>query len=282
MAGKITDFSYKVISLPLFISIVCIAPCYPVYADEPLGRQNYLSIGVGWEQLSYKEKVPELSLSSSNTEVTNLILYVDGVKTLNNYFLGFSGIVPITYGDSQEDWERLGQFEQSNSLSYRQTRINVFGGYVLHHLFNPYIGTNWSYSRQKRSDFQLANTQSIDITVKEEVTSLSLLVGVRGKVPIITNWSFSYFIEYLLPYYSKIENDSLDGWEASDNDGYAYSLSGQLEYLINEGTSITAQVIGGRQSWDGSEWEIVGDSRVKWPENETEFIGGYVNFKKYF
>jgi hypothetical protein len=177
-------FTNNLFLFSLLVFIFCIAPCNPLYADESKGIQSNLSVGAGWEQLTYKEKVQELSLVSSNTEVTNLILYLDGIKVLNNYFLGFSGIVPISYGDSQEDWERSGQFEQSNSLSYRQTRINVFGGYVLHHLFNPYIGTNWSYSRQKRSDFQLANTQSIDITVKEEVTSLSLLVGIRGKFPI--------------------------------------------------------------------------------------------------
>ena len=277
------NFANKISWLPLFIYVVCIAPCYPVYADEPPGRQNYLSIGVGWEQLSYKEKVPELSLSSSNTEVNNLVLYFDGSKKLNDYFLSFKGVLPVGYGDAQEDWERAGKFEQSNSLTYRRTRADAFFGYILNHLLNPYIGTSWSYSHQKRSDFHIADTPDVaQVSVTEEVTSWSLLLGVRGNIPISTKWSFAYFIEYLLPYYSKVENDGLDGWEVSDIDGYSYLVSCQLEYLIAERTAIIAQAIGGKQHWDGSDWETIGDSRVIWPENETEFIGGYVNFKKYF
>lgn len=42
------------------------------------------------------------------------------------------------------------------------------------------------------------------------------------------------------------------------------------------------QAVGGKQYWDGSDWETVDNLQVKWPENETTFIGGFVNFKKYF
>ena len=118
-------------------------------------------------------------------------------------------------------------------------------------------------------------------SITEEVNSLSLLFGIQGKMPISTKWSFAYFIEYLHPYYSKVENSSLDGWEPSDINGYSYSFTGQLEYLFSEKSAIIIQAVGGKQHWDGSDWESVGSSQVKWPENETEFIGGYVNFKKY-
>ena len=37
-----------------------------------------------------------------------------------------------------------------------------------------------------------------------------------------------------------------------------------------------------KQHWDGSDWKIIGDSRVIWPENETEFIGVFVGINKYF
>ena len=100
-------------------------------------------------------------------------------------------------------------------------------------------------------------------------------------MPISTKWSFAYFIEYLHPYYSKVENSSLDGWEPSDINGYSYSFTGQLEYLFSEKSAIIIQAVGGKQHWDGSDWESVDNSQVEWPENETEFIGGYVNFKKY-
>jgi hypothetical protein len=277
------DLLSKVSWLPLFIYFACIAHSYPVYADETHEMQDYLSLGVGWEQLSYKEKVPERSLTSSNTEINNLVLYFEGSKRLHDYFLGFNGVLPISYGDAREDWQRAGQFEQSNSLAYRRTRVDAFLGYILHHLLNPYIGTSWSYSHQKRSDFHIANSPGkVKKSITEEVNSLSLLLGVQGKMPISTKWFFAYFIEYLLPYYSKVENSSLDGWEPSDIDGYSYSLTGQLEYLFTGKAALIVQVAGGKQHWDGSDWERVGTSRVKWPENETVFLGGSVNFKKYF
>ena len=139
------------------------------------------------------------------------------------------------YGDSQENWEKAGQDVQSNSLSYRRTKVDAYLGYILNHVINPYIGTNWSYSHQKRNDFRTANTPGVTKgSVTEEVNSLSFLFGLQGKLPINTKWSFAYFIEYLHPYYSKVENSSVDGWEPSDIDGYAYSFTGQLEYLFTE------------------------------------------------
>ncbi len=276
-------FTKKVILLPIFLCIACIPICNSVNAEEPQCIQSYVSVGVGWEQLSYTEEVPELSLVASDTEVNNLVLYFDGTKRLNDYFVSLKGILPVTYGDTQEYWEKAGQYVQSNSLAYRRTKVDVFFGYILNHLFNPYIGTSWSYSHQERNDFQTSNTPGVTkISITEEVNSLSLLLGFHGRMPINTKWSFAYFLEYLHPYYSKVENSSLAGWEPSNIDGYSFSLTGQLELLIAEKTALIVQAVGGQQNWDGSDWETVGNSQVKWPENETIFIGGYVNFKKYF
>jgi hypothetical protein len=269
--------------LAIFISIVFVTPCNPAYAEEYQGIQSYLSVGVGWEQLSYTEKVPELSVDTSDTEINNTVLYFDGAKRLHHYFAGIKGILPIIYDDTQEYWRRAGQYEQSNTLSYRRTKVDVYFGYMLNQLVNPYIGTSWSYSSQERYNFQNADTPGVvKNSTTEELNALFLLLGVRGRMPMSLTWSFEYFIEYLRPYYSKVENSLLDEWHASDIDGYAFSLTGQLQYLITDKTALIVQAIGGKQYWDGSDWERVDDSQVKWPENKTVFIGCSVIFKKYF
>ena len=153
------NFINKINFLPIFVSIACIPPCNSVYAEEPQGIQSYFSVGVGWEQLSYTEEVPELSLVASDTEVNNLVLYFDGTKRLNDFLVGFKGVLPVFYGDSQEDWEKAGQDVQSNSLSYRRTKVDAYLGYILNHVINPYIGTNWSYSHQKETISELQTHQ---------------------------------------------------------------------------------------------------------------------------
>jgi hypothetical protein len=42
------------------------------------------------------------------------------------------------------------------------------------------------------------------------------------------------------------------------------------------------QVTGGRLHWDGSKWIPVNDTRAKWPENDTDFISGFITIKKSF
>lgn len=276
-------FTKKVILLPIFLCIACIPPCNSVYAEEPQGIQSYVSVGVGWEQLSYTEKVPELSLIASDTKVNNLVLNFDGTQKFNDFFVGLKGIIPVTYDDTQEYWKIANQYEQSNSLTYRRTKVDALIGYVLNHFLNPYIGTSWSYSHQERNNFQTVNSQGVTNTsVTEKANSLSLIVGIRGLIPINTKWSLAYFLEYLLPYYSKVENSSLPGWELSNIDGYSYSLAGKLEYLFTKKTALVVQVVGGKQYWEGSDWERVDNSQVKWPENETVFWGSFASFKRCF
>ena len=100
--------------------------------------------------------------------------------------------------------------------------------------------------------------------------------------PLIQYVSFAYSVEYLIPYHSKVENDSLPGWEPSNIVGYAYSITSQLEYLLTDTTALILQANGGKQYWEGSDWEQVNDTLVKWPENETIFWGTSASFRKYF
>ena len=272
------------IRLFFFFNILALCLCsstLPVMAaGEP---ENYLTAGIGLEQLRYKEKVPDIDLSSSDSTVTNWVVLLEGQKGIRNFFIGGRAHIPVSDDDTREHWTRAGQHEQTNTLSYRWIRASAYLGYYFHQLLNPYVGINYGYSEQDRSNFDNVNTpEVIKRTATEEVDSWSVLLGLRGRFAINTRWSFEYLAEYLLAFDSETTNSELAGWKATDTDGYSYSITGRLNYSIAETVCLALQVTGGRLHWDGSDWETVGDTRVKWPENDTDHISGFINIKKTF
>ena len=267
--------------LLLFFWLFVFCPLLPAMRAE--GATSYLAAGIGVEQLTYKEEIADIELSSSDTDLTNWVLFLEGQKGWQNFFAGAKGYIPLSTGDSQEYWTRAGQFEQTNSLTYRWARADVYTGYFLHPLLNPYLGIGWSYAEQERSNFDNVNNPGIVTeTAREEVNSFSAVLGIQGGLFLAARWSFDYCAEYLLPFYSNTTNTGLPGWEASNIDGYSYSVTGRLKYDFSETVAVALRVTGGKQYWEGSDWIPFGDSRAKWPENDTDFISGLISIYKYF
>ena len=268
----------------LFLQVtILLIFCPQVHAADAETSTSYLTGGFGIEQLTYKEQIPDLELDTSDTEMLNRVLYLDGQKGLQKFFVGTRGQIPLSTDKAQEQWNRRGVFEQADTLTYKWTRISVRGGYFLNRLLNPYTGINWGYAVQKRSNFKNVNTpDTTNFTATEEVNAFSAILGIQGGIPVTRKWSFSYFAEYMLPFHSTITNNNLPGWEATDVGGYTISLTGVLHYAFSEKVSAVLQVTGGRQHWEGSDWSMIGDSRVKWPENNTDFISGIVSISRNF
>ena len=255
----------------------------PLYGSEGDETNSYLTVGIGAEQLTYKEQIPDIELTSSETGLTNWVLFLEGRKAFESFFIGARSYIPLSTDETKEYWTRKGEFEQANSLEYLWFKIDIHAGYYLHRLLNPYVGISWSYSEQTRSNFENVNNPGvIDQTAVEEVSAFFALLGIQGDIPIASKWSFTYFAEYQLPFYSNTTNSGVPGWEASNIDGYVYALTGSLNYSISEGLSATLQVRGGKQHWDGSDWITAGGTRAKWPENDTDFISGIISIYKYF
>ena len=266
--------------LQFFFILVATTPLYTSAAET---ANSYLTAALGIEQLTYKEQIPDLALRTSETDITNWVLYLEGRKALRNIFFGTRGEISLTSEEARENWSRAGEFEQTNTLAYRQAGISGHVGFFPHRRLNPYIGIKWNYARQERGDFENVNTPgTVDQTATETVNSFSALVGILGSIPFSGKWSFSYFAEYLLPFYSRITNDSLPGWKASNVGGYTVSLTGRLNYAFSETITGALQIRWGRRHWQGSDWAPVGDSRVKWPENNTDFLGGFFCVSRYF
>ena len=266
--------------LSFFIFYVFLHTPYCAGAEEP---NSFLTGGTGFEQLTYKEQLPEIELNSSDTHLTNWILFVEIQKSLDDFFWGAKGYFPLSTASSQEYWTREGAIEQTNDLTYRWTRAAAHVGYFLHPLLHPYLGIHWAYSEQERSSFEIGSMPGvIHATATEDVYSFSALFGMKGGFSIASRWSLSYFAEYMLPFYSSITNSLLPGWEASRINGYAYAITGRLLYALNETVSAALQVTGGKQHWEGSGWIQTGTSSAKWPENDTDFRSLSLCLFRYF
>lgn len=268
----------------LFLTLLTAFLATPVliFASDQKETGFRFSMSLGWEQMVYKEEVPEISLKSKAT-ISNLVFDFEGLKSWRNIFVGIKGVLPLAKNDDREEWSLSGILDQINSLEYGWTRIDGFLGYPLSSFLNPYIGLRWSEARQERSDFvDPAGPPIPPLRVTETISSYHFLLGVRGNILTKTDWTLSYGAEYLRPFSSEVENSALPGWQVSDADGYTLALHGQLEYLLSKKISLAVQLNGGRLHWDGSNWQPYGGGLVKWPENDTDFWGGMIVIKKDF
>lgn len=260
----------------LFISfsfLILIHP--PVSAENEKGVASHIAIGIGSEQLSYKENVPDINLKSSAT-VHNWTLGFEGLKRLEHVFCGINGIIPAYRVDDNEKWIVSGTLNQTNSLQYGWTRIDAFLGWPLTPFFNPYLGLRWAEATQKRSDFVVLGTP-VSGSAAETIMARFLMLGINGNVSLAPCWNLTYLISYFDPFYSKVTNSALPGWETSGKGGYTIEFKGKAEYLYTRRLSIVFLLYGGRMQWKGSDWESYGAGSVKWPENVTRYLGGMLN-----
>lgn len=254
----------------------------PLYGSETIAPSSYLHGGIGFEQLTYHEQITSLELTSSDTRLTSWVLHVEGQKAVKGFFLGAKGYLPLATDTSREYWTRRGEFAQSNALTYLWIRADTHVGYFLHPMLNPYIGIQWTYAEQERSSFDNGSAGILDVTATEEAAAFSALFGFQGVFPLAARWAFSYAAEYSLPFYAKVTNSSLPGWEATNIRGYSYALTGRLHYAFSGTAAASLQVAGGRQHWEGSDWIQAGGFRAMWPENDTDFINCFISIFKYF
>ena len=245
-------------------------------AGDGKGLESRLSIGMGWEQLEYEENEPE-SDSNSSSKVSNVTVAVEGLKRWKFLFGGIKAVIPVFEKEGEEEWASSdGTRLQTNDLEYEWMRIDGYLGYPATGFFNPYAGLRWSESKQDRTDF-FVNNAAVDGTAKETMRSWSLLLGARGNGNFTSQWSWNYGIECFVPIDVQVTNSALPGFEASDRDGYTVELKCGTEYSLSEALSIDILIYGGRMHWGGSGWKSFAGGTAKWPENDTDYLGGALN-----
>ena len=261
----------------LFLSFFCLC-VWPdsAAANEKDGITSQLKAGIGFEYLKYDERLPEFSLEST-AELSNIIAMAEGLKRWENVFIGIRGMVPLLGFDSREEWFKDAVAEQSNSLEYGTAQFAAFIGYPLALIFNPFLGVRSMWSRQERFNFTGPGGSIPSYTkVTEEVTAHFVSLGFQGGLPVSEKWQAAYGFEYNLPYYSKITNDGLPGWKATNINGYMWSCFGELIYYFRDALSFSLFLGAGKQHWNGGDRQLYDRKQVIWPENTTYSIRSFL------
>jgi hypothetical protein len=262
-----------------FVYIACIVIPIPSNASEKFetSKTGHFSVGAGWEALNYSEHEPDNRLDSE-ADVSNWVIGLDAFKEWTNIFCELKGIIPAKRIDDSEEWRVSDILTQQNSLEYGWIRIDALLGYKLSPFFNPYVGIRWSESKQERTEFVYLGTPVVG-SATEEVTSWFISSGIKGDILLIPRLRLSYFGSYFEPISSEVDNNNLPGWEVTDTEGYAFEFEGRAEYSYTESISFVFTLYGGKMHWDGSNWTSYASKSIKWPENDTQYIGCLLNVR---
>ena len=249
-------------------------------AADGKGLESHLSIGIGWEQLDYEEHEPDTG-TDSNAKVNNVIMEIEGLKRWESVFTGMKAIIPVLKEEDEEEWTSAGKKLHTNTFEYGWMRVDGYIGYPLTSFFNPYGGLRWSETKQDRTNCFVLGFPSAD-SAREIVRSWSFLLGVRGNGNFTPRWKWHYWLEYFVPIHVEATNSALPGFDPSDKGGYTLDLRVGVEYSYTEALSFGILVYGGRMHWDGSSWEPFPGGLTKWPENDTDYLGGILNISWIF
>ena len=256
---------------------ILLLPCSCLVAEAGRGLESRLSIDMGWEQLEYEEHLPDRDLDSHGT-VNNRVLGIEGLKRWRYLFGGIKVVTPLFLEDGEETWTQYGATRQTNSLEYGWRRVDGYVGYPFINWLNPYGGFRWSESTQERSEFVLFGTP-VSVTAREKIKSRSLLLGIRGEGDFTPRWRWNYRLEYFSPVDVEVTNSVLKGFTVTESDGYTLELKGGAGYTYNKALSFGLFLYGGRMHWDGSGWLPFSGGTAKWPENDTDYIGGAITVR---
>jgi hypothetical protein len=247
--------------------------------EAPEGLQSRIAVSLGWEHLDYDEKVDTID---SDADVTNAIVGVEGLLLLERVFFAARGIIPVITEEGDEEWFDSGALFQTNTLEYDWKRVSGMAGIALHPTINPYWGMRWSRVEQTRSDFVVRRIPFAG-TFVEKIKSLSAVFGVRGEGGGEAPLRAMYAFEYYHPLDVEVTNTAFPGVEFTDEEGYGWEFRGEIQYAFKERLLVGLHFFGGRMHWDGSGWMPDGTGRlVKWPENDTVYLGAGASLNWFF
>jgi hypothetical protein len=113
----------------------------------------------------------------------------------------------------------------------------------------------------------------------EEVKAWLINIGVRGDILLNSKWRLYYSGSYFEPISSEVENNNLPKWEVTDIGGYTFEFEGLAEYTYSESMSFALTLFGAQVHWKGSEWAPYASRSIKWPENDTRYLGCMLNVR---
>jgi len=241
------------------------------------GPKTHITAGFGVERIYYSENAPERRLSSSAT-TTNAIAKVEGIKRWPSVFIGGRYILPVSQGADTEEWTVDDVVVQQNRLTYRWQRADLFVGFSAWKYLHPVLGVRLSDVDQTRTDF-IVNGIPVSARSEETIDSIFGMIGLLGDVSLGRKWAFEYGANYFHPLNVEVKNDALPGVEFNDTGGYSAEADVAATYTIRKRMSLHLSAFAGIVHWNGSDRKQFGSFTVKWPENDSQYLGGMLNFR---
>ncbi len=267
--------------LYLVICFSCPLRVAAEYREKPEWL-NRLSISIGAEALNYKEREPD-TFTDSRATVINPTVHVNWYSQYGLIVGGLKGALPVAPTEDIEKWNSYGKKPyQTNVFKYEWIRGDAYLGYLMaqekpHVSSVLYLGLRSSFQKQERDDFIVQGIRLVGKSV-ERTESYGILIGLTGKDLSLTKsspspWSWNYTLEFVAPVSAKTTNSSYPGVKFNDKRGYTYEIKLGIENKLSPSWFWEGTFYGGRMHWVGSNWKITPYGRLKWPRNDTDFLG---------
>jgi hypothetical protein len=256
-----------------------------------------LTISVSPEMLIYKEHESD-TFTDSRAIVVNPTIHLGWSGQYGPIIGGLKGSFPVFPTEDIEKWDSYGiKPYQSDVFKYEWKRADAYLGYFLAPAERRlsgifYLGLRNSYQKQTRDDFIQQGVRLPGRSV-EEVKSYGLLIGLMSNnlavgesqpdhVGTVSRWSWSYALEFVAPLSVKTTNTTYPGVEFNDEQGYTYEIRLGAGYRLTRSWVFEGTLYGGRMHWAGSNWKTTSYGRLKWPENNTDYLGINLALAAYF
>ncbi len=269
--GSVTHMS-KTLTAVFLGFLLTLLNYVPAPATTGSGVESQVSVQAAVEWLKYEEQENETA-THSRTRMANLMVDIEGIKRWETLFGSIHALFPAWVDKDREDVAQAGILVQQNDIEIRRVRLEGFVGYPLSSGVNPYLGLGWSGVWQERTNF-IVNGAPINFRAREDVLSWHALLGIMGNGDLAPRLKWHYRLEGALPVAVDVTNDSVPGFRSRDAEGYRFDVKVGADYWYSEYLSLGLLFYGGWTHWQGSGFQPVGNIFVKWPENDTYYLGG--------
>jgi hypothetical protein len=271
-----------------------------VFAPTAAGGDQvdlHLSTLTGLELLGYQEHLdpngPDSVLARCRAGGELTTCFIDSDAAVRNvlldlraradfaagWLIGGTVRVQVAKGTGREEWTLAvneggspgsRQLFQTNDLTYRWYRFDLFGGARVFDLLRPILGVRISRAEQFRDAFDPEPTGITE--AREPIKSTSLLLGLlgeqRGQGTVL-----GYRFHAAIPLAVETTNSALPTARFTNVGGYSFDAAATLAIPVNQLVRLRFEIEAGVMHWNGSDIVRIGQTGIaKWPENDTQVL----------
>lgn len=250
-------FPMKNIFLMIFFSL----SAFIALAESP-----DLSLATG---INYYQVQTSSDTANSQAYASDMMARIQADWTvLNNFFLGATGMIPLIKENSTESVS-LGALSSINNFSVGEKNLELYGGYLLTPLFNPFLGLAVSEFTITRNPKLTEYHGLID---DQSYNNYDFLLGVRGKYEFNDYYSLGYSLTFQTSASADAEMDSKD-FKNIDSSKIASSVFFKY-WLPNEFMEIGLHLYGGKSLYDKKT-----SANDLLPDTDIKFVGAFLSLK---